>query len=956
MSNSNDPFADPSAPADPTEDGAQAAVKGGMSVAARIIICLVALAAGGGFLWMLMAEDAPPALPAAGMTVKPAAGTGVTVGGDDFGQPKDLKQFTDFQSRQVKAIVKEREDQNTKLDLILQKITGIENRVVTLEAGAAAVARISPEEERRQKAIASLPQAIRTVVPEATEYVISVAKTRGIFDPAETVDLLTTWLTAKVPNEVAPEANARSLYEIAKLKREALADVHVAQIPNLAPQVAAKRLAPTNTPQIARLIWEQRGNLPAMTPGQIMTMASQIGLVAQGVPLAQAQARVDGTQGGAVGPSGSAMPEAPTERRSFLVPWGTVAPDDLGELVFLTHAHLIPRQRDDALIAGVGVGGSGRVADQLQRSQGILAIERVRSAALRSQSNLAFWDAVTVAIPTPYGPEVEAELNEISRGILASRNVVDAASAASLANEVLPTIKPTIFPAKGFPRAQGMRILAKALGVVPPECTGIDLETLDVVLPTTIAAVLGRGILADEDQHAFAGNAALCAAAAVLEARGRSGGTEIALRQAVFRAAAWTLATHQIKAEVTKVLIDRYATMFDGSTRNWADSTQLAIAEGEMAVQVILANRNQTVDVASLGSYASDVAMAGILVTEQKMAVMAVGDFVRKSIDRRAGTAAPGLVRAVEAWSDKQIIEQVIPPLGIERLSAIAANISRDVDAILAGRKRIPQMRVLPDSKTGAKPQVLGPMFVTVPSAVEGNASTTVRKVTIPAGSYGEARVYSGVVCELGQTTPREMLLNLDYSWRGPNRSTLRMRDLRLIATATAMRGPARVYARIETMSYVFPSGRAWAQPVKGWCVDNHSGMNGIIGEWDLNLSQVLPISGFSGLISAVAGLTQPDTSVVINNATTSTLETDAGSPAQQGINKGAQNMADTMTKFSDRILANIDPAIAVPNGQPITCVLTESVVVEIPADEYNDVVETVTPSIPAGFSHAELN
>src|SRR6185436_20417714 len=101
----------------------------------------------------------------------------------------------------------------------------------------------------------------------------------------------------------------------------------------------------------------------------------------------------------------------------------------------------------------------------------------------------------------------------------------------------------------------------------------------------------------------------------------------------------------------------------------------------------------------------------------------------------------------------------------------------------------------------------------------------------------------------------------------------------------------------------------------------------GVLGIWDWNMDQVVPLAGTSGALAALANAFKPNTSVTIVNSNTSQLSQQDQSPGQKAAGGAAQGVADTTGDYIKRILANINPAIAVPNNQAVTVVLQSDAV-----------------------------
>jgi hypothetical protein len=231
--------------------------------------------------------------------------------------------------------------------------------------------------------------------------------------------------------------------------------------------------------------------------------------------------------------------------------------------------------------------------------------------------------------------------------------------------------------------------------------------------------------------------------------------------------------------------------------------------------------------------------------------------------------------------------------------------------------------------------------------------ATVSRPVVIPAGSYANARVLLGVVCELGVVAPETMLVSLDYAWSGPSGRRLRMKDLRVVAECTAYSGNRRVHARIVRLSLSPPGHAQITVAASGWLGDNVIGAGGVIGQgWDWNPDVVLPLAGAQGLLSAVAGALKPNQQVTSVNVSTTVVDEEHQPASAKAAGTAAQSLGDGTSQQLDRILSQLRPALMVPNNQEVTVALSDDAVLPIPVEEFDDVVEADEAGAGRGFAH----
>jgi hypothetical protein len=209
------------------------------------------------------------------------------------------------------------------------------------------------------------------------------------------------------------------------------------------------------------------------------------------------------------------------------------------------------------------------------------------------------------------------------------------------------------------------------------------------------------------------------------------------------------------------------------------------------------------------------------------------------------------------------------------------------------------------------------------------------RKITIPQGSHGNAHLLTGVECEIGGKGGTPAMFNLIYDWRGPNSSKVPLRNLRVIGQATAMPGPERVSVTLNSLSYVFPSGRAISVPVSGYVVDAAEGIEGMVGSFNWNATKVMPYAVVSGGLQGFSeALRSNSTVTVVGEASTTFAQT--GDQLENALYAGVGEGAGIMADYVKRVLQDIKPSISVRNGQKVTMILTQPVSFDVPEEEWD--------------------
>jgi hypothetical protein len=311
----------------------------------------------------------------------------------------------------------------------------------------------------------------------------------------------------------------------------------------------------------------------------------------------------------------------------------------------------------------------------------------------------------------------------------------------------------------------------------------------------------------------------------------------------------------------------------------------------------------------------------------------------------------------------------VAPPYGPARIDAWASAITRDLlsgggaGAVAAkgggeaSRGGAPRAAGAPGAPAGTMPRVfptpgmvkstaLGQSvtLLTTEGAIQrriGPVAEPMTSITIPAGSYGSAHILNGVNAEVGgQGDP--ILLNFNYSWRGPNGSQLIMRNLRILCQVEPSLGTSRVRMTMSSLSYVFESGYSIFMPIRGFVVDDVDSLSGVPGELDLNLRRVFPyaaVSGFAkGLAETAAELSKPapviaDSSAAAAAAAGTTLSN--GDIIRRSTIAGLGEGVGSVDGYLQRIQSDLRPSVRVDNGRSVTVVVTDPVVFQVPDAEF---------------------
>jgi len=213
--------------------------------------------------------------------------------------------------------------------------------------------------------------------------------------------------------------------------------------------------------------------------------------------------------------------------------------------------------------------------------------------------------------------------------------------------------------------------------------------------------------------------------------------------------------------------------------------------------------------------------------------------------------------------------------------------------------------------------------------AFAGNSKTAdkARTLHIPAGSFGEATLLTGVFAPVnGDAMP--VLIKLDAALIGPNKSRVPVTGVFLVGKAVGDANSRRVVVQLDTLSLVLPSAESHEYKVNGFVVDK-DGTQGMDGVYVWRAEEILALAGLSGGASGAAdafGAAQTTTTANPLGGVTSAVTGDAGKfvlarAASAGLGKIADIIADR--------LKEIQAAVYVANTKKITVSFLSGVTLE---------------------------
>lgn len=201
------------------------------------------------------------------------------------------------------------------------------------------------------------------------------------------------------------------------------------------------------------------------------------------------------------------------------------------------------------------------------------------------------------------------------------------------------------------------------------------------------------------------------------------------------------------------------------------------------------------------------------------------------------------------------------------------------------------------------------------------------RSLHVPAGSFGEATLLTGVFAPVtGEALP--VLLKLDAALIGPQRTRVPIRGAFIVGKAQGDANSRRATVQLDTLSVVRADGTPFEAKVNGWASDD-DGIQGLRGHYVWRADEVLALSSLTGALSGGAD--------AMAQRETTTQVTPLGG-AQGAVTgdplkfAGYRSLSSAFGRLSDMVsqrLNEVVPAIYVPNARAITVAFIGGVTLE---------------------------
>lgn len=201
------------------------------------------------------------------------------------------------------------------------------------------------------------------------------------------------------------------------------------------------------------------------------------------------------------------------------------------------------------------------------------------------------------------------------------------------------------------------------------------------------------------------------------------------------------------------------------------------------------------------------------------------------------------------------------------------------------------------------------------------------RSLHIPAGSFGEATLLTGVFAPVtGEPLP--VLLRLEAALVGPQRSRVPLRDAFIVGKAQGDANSRRATVQLDTISVVRADGAPFETKINGWAADD-DGIQGLRGHYVWRADEVIALSSLTGALSGGAdAMAQRETTMQVTplggaqGAVT-------GDPLRFA---GYRSLASAFGRLSDMVsqrLNEVVPAIYVPNARTVTVAFVNGATLE---------------------------
>jgi conjugal transfer pilus assembly protein TraB len=197
---------------------------------------------------------------------------------------------------------------------------------------------------------------------------------------------------------------------------------------------------------------------------------------------------------------------------------------------------------------------------------------------------------------------------------------------------------------------------------------------------------------------------------------------------------------------------------------------------------------------------------------------------------------------------------------------------------------------------------------------------------TIPAGSFGQAVLLSGLDAPTGglaERNPHPVLLELIDNGNLPNRYKHRVKQCRVVGSGTGNISDERAYIRLERLTCILKNGDIISEVATG-TITGEDGKNGLRGNLVTKQGQLIANAFWAGSLSSIGTAIAQSYTTVATTATGTVSTLDPDKLLESGV---AGGVGTTMDKIADWYFKRAEetyPIIEISAGRIVNLFLTE--------------------------------
>lgn len=218
----------------------------------------------------------------------------------------------------------------------------------------------------------------------------------------------------------------------------------------------------------------------------------------------------------------------------------------------------------------------------------------------------------------------------------------------------------------------------------------------------------------------------------------------------------------------------------------------------------------------------------------------------------------------------------------------------------------------------------------------------------LPAGSFARAVVLAGATVSTGGTSasnPVPMLLEIKDAARLPNAFRSNVKACFVTANATGDLSSERVWIRLERLSCMTRSGKAFDARIQGY-VTGDDGKTGVRARLVTRSGQAIAGALLAGSISGLGkavSLSAQNTTTYTSGAVGTTISDSFRAGLGEGMQSALERIADYYIRLADKIF----PCLEIDSGRRVDLILSQGLTLEIDEKSPNKTEhESVGPAL----------